>query len=238
MLHVVALSWSLFALRQMEKAVQLVKRSANLGIRYLIDLFSLSKCLSLSFPVLSKHININSHQLATCWHGILCIFTFYLCLWWSNFMAANLSLLIMSIKANTLHCFLTCTPTYWRWQFLKGQPNMAGPFIKAVIGVSTTGFHDVLWLWFTWQMVELRLNQHVSHIHQGREDPSSHTFPSCFLGLFYRGCSGVLCVLIGGFKICLVLLLRLFCPYLCIWNQFNFTSKAVLRIFYSEILLI
>lgn len=100
MLHVAALSWSLFALRQMEKAVQLVKRSANLGIRYLIDFVFLSNCLSLSFPVLSKHINIRSHQLATCWHGILCIFTFYLCLWWSNFMAANLSLHIMAIKAN------------------------------------------------------------------------------------------------------------------------------------------
>lgn len=33
--------------------------------------------LCLSFPALSKHINIHSHHLAAWRHGILCIFTFY-----------------------------------------------------------------------------------------------------------------------------------------------------------------
>lgn len=58
--------------------------------------------------------------------------------------------------------------------FRRGRP------LKAGAGVSTTGLHDVLWLWFTWQRADLWLNQHVSHA-------PSHPFLSGFLRLCLRG---------------------------------------------------
>lgn len=179
----------------MEKAVQLVQRSASLGIRDLIDLFSLSVFPS-SFET-HKHPLTSSCRMAT-WYFMHFHFLFYvfdgLTLRRSTFLCSW-----CPSRQTRRAVFLPARPQIGGDSFRRDSWTWPGPSMKAAAGVSTTGLRDVLWLWLTWQMVELRLNQHVSHVHQRREDPSTHTFLSCFLCLFSRGCLGVLCVLICVF---------------------------------------